>query len=143
MEGTFEKTGLSALFAMVALHFEGASVLVWLFVIFSLIDYISGITAALKNHGLIRDKAYWGAIKKIAGFTAVAVACGVDIMIGQVLHKTGMDVPLAPFGILALCYMITAEGISILENLFELGIAIPLLSKAIKTVRDKLDASVK
>jgi phage-related holin len=42
---------------------------------------------------------------------------------------------------LAVCYLISNEGISVLENLSEIGIEVPFLSKVVKKVRDKVNDS--
>jgi toxin secretion/phage lysis holin len=133
-----EKLGLSSLIAMFAIHLGGAGMLVWLLIIFTLTDYFTGLTAAIKNKGLDSHTAFWGAVKKVCGFVVVGVALGVDILVSLGTREIGLQVPNTAFGILALCYLISTEAISILENLAEIGVNVPFLGKAIKVIRGKI-----
>ena len=139
MEEVLEKIGLSSFFAMAAIHFRGAMALLWLYVFFQIADFLSGMAAAIKNKELSKDKSDQSAIKKVGCYVIVGVAFGVDMMVAEIGIRVGLQDPIMAFGKLALCYMITGEAISILENLDKLGIEAPLLSKAIKSVHSKLD----
>ena len=133
-----EKLGLSMFLTVFAMHLEGKAVLVWLLIVFSFMDYVTGLTSAVKNYGLNSSTSYWGLIKKVGGFVGVGVAVGIDILISYGAARAQINFPITPFGVLALCYLISSEAISILENLAELGVEIPFLSKAVKVLRDKI-----
>ena len=138
-EGFAAKTGVSALLTFASLYVQEYGVLLWIMVGFSLLDYITGITAAVKNTGLTSQKALWGAVKKVCYFVMVTVAFGVDYLIVHAAGLIGFSVDLHPVCTLAMFYLIMTESISILENLAEIGVEVPLLSRLTKVFRDKID----
>ena len=135
------KTGFAALGSLAA-HFSSSlgQALVFLLIAFECGDYITGIIAACKQRGLNSREALWGFVKKLCYFILICVAFGVDYFVGEIAVSIGLDIDVpAFFGMLSVCYLISTEGISILENLNELGINVPLLSKFIQIVRKKID----
>jgi phage-related holin len=67
------------------------------------------------------------------------VLVGVDYMIDHMANIIGWEMAIHPVGVLAISYLIFSEAVSVLENLAELGVEVPLLSRAIKTFRDRID----
>lgn len=79
-------------------------------------DYISGVLAAAKAHEVSSNVGFWGLIRKGCMLLVVGLGNLLDVYI---LDGSGM--------VRNACCMfyISNEGISILENLVELGVKIP------------------
>ena len=134
------KTGFAGFCAITAYLFGAFTPVVYIMVIFEILDYLTGIVAAVKtNGGLSSEAALWGFVKKLAYFVMVGVAFLFDFVIAQTSGRLGLafEWPTA-FGIMSVCYLTSTEGISIMENLQELGVKIPFLTGALKTYREKV-----
>ncbi len=119
---------------------ESFTPLIFILVLFEIFDYITGIISAMEHGGISSREALKGAIKKVSYFFLVGLAFGIDYMIFQFgvefnVHFAWNGV----FGILSVCYLISTEGISILENLQEIGVAVPFLSTILHTVKQKIE----
>jgi toxin secretion/phage lysis holin len=137
------RTGLSAIFAAGAYYFGVFGIILWVLGIFSILDYTTGIASAIKKRGLDSRIALWGAVRKICYVVLVVVAFGVDLIIGYVAGMMGWEMTFFPLGKLSIIYLISTEAISILENLAELGVEVPLLSRGVRAFRDKIDKEAK
>ncbi|MDG0792761.1 phage holin family protein [Cohnella ginsengisoli] len=88
-------------------------------VLFTLIvlDYVSGVTGAVKNHNLNSDKLYWGGIRKIVVLAVVALAAQLDnwLQPGVPLFRTA-----------AIYFYVGREGLSLVENFGALGVTLPV-----------------
>ena len=101
---------------------------VWLLTLlaFVAIDYLSGVIAAYINRNLNSKVGFIGILKKTMYFFVVAVAHCVDVATsaGGVLQN------------IAIGFLISNEGISILENCAKCGIPIPdRLIKALEQIK--------
>jgi len=137
---TAVKGGLAGVGALLAFFSDNfTTTFVWLLIFFEAADYITGIITGIMYKDLSSRVAFWGFIKKLCYFVLIGVAFGVDYIISESLSLLdwGLELP-HMFGALTVCFLITTEAISILENLGEMGIEVPFLSKAIKRVRDKI-----
>ncbi len=85
-----------------------------------IIDYVTGVFAAICNAKLCSRTGFVGIIKKLCIFAVVAVATVLG-------HISGID----EVRDLAVSFYIANEGISILENLGKIGIPLP---EKLKTV---------
>lgn len=102
--------------------------------IFMIIDFISGITAALinksskTNTGGLSSKVIWvGIIKKLFTLVMVVVGAQLDILTGANYIRDAV----------VIAYIIT-ETISIIENAGLIGIPIPsIIEKVIDVLKDK------
>ena len=93
---------------------------------FIVIDYISGVIGAYINHELNSRFGFIGILKKTMYFFVIVVAHCVDIATGArgVLQN------------IAIGFLISNEGISILENCAKCGIPIPdRLIKALAQIK--------
>ena len=109
---------------------------VWLLTLlaFVAIDYLSGVIAAYINRNLNSKVGFIGILKKTMYFFVVAVAHCVDVATsaGGVLQN------------IAIGFLISNEGISILENCAKCGITIPdRLLKALAQIKGEDDISNK
>lgn len=85
---------------------------------FILIDFATGMLAAAISGNLSSKVGHKGVLKKLAYFLLVGFAHVVDVYVIQV--ETDYK-----FRALAIVLILANEGISILENLAELGVPIP------------------
>lgn len=83
---------------------------------FVIADYLTGVIAAVVNKEISSDIGYKGLLKKIGIFIAVAIANAIDVYVlksGTVMRS-------------ATClFYIANDGISIVENLFHIGVPFP------------------
>lgn len=87
------------------------------------LDYITGVLAAIYNKKLNSKIGIKGIVKKIAYLCLVALAVVIDKITGA----TGIIRTLVIYG------LVSNDGISILENVCEMGIRVP------KKVRQSLE----
>lgn len=93
---------------------------------FITIDYITGVAVAVKQKKLSSEVGFWGLVRKVCIIALVGVAHFVDV---YVMH-TG-DI----FRTAIALYYIGNEGVSLLENMGNLGVP---LSKKLKDVLEQL-----
>jgi len=112
----FIKSTLAA--GATALHFlfGGWSLPLQILVAVVTIDYITGLGAAFVGKRLDSRVGSKGIVKKVGFFVLVALAHLLD-------KGTGMDAPVLQTAVI--WYLIGNEGISITENLAEIGVPIP------------------
>jgi len=140
MQEKLLKGGWAGLTAIITYMSGAFTPLIFIMVFFEILDYLTGVASAQKNDGGVSSKdAIWGFIKKLCYFVLVGVAFSFDYVIVETSNIAGLNFEWpALFGILSVCYLISTEGISILENLAELGISIPFLTSALKIYKDKI-----
>lgn len=90
------------------------------------IDYITGVAVAVKRQKLSSEVGFWGLVRKVCIIALVGVAHFVDV---YVMH-TG-DI----FRTAIAMYYIGNEGISLLENMGNLGVP---LSPKLKNVLEQI-----
>lgn len=95
-------------------------------IIFVIIDYITGVMVAIVRQKLSSEIGFKGIAKKIAIFCLVAVAAVIDSKI----IKDGSVIRMS-----VIFFYLSNEGISILENVSNLGLPIP---KKLKNVLEQL-----
>lgn len=92
------------------------------------IDYITGLGAAFVGKRLDSRVGGRGIVKKVGYFVLVALAHLMD-------KGTGMSAPVLQTA--TIWYLVANEGISITENLGEIGVPIPQsLQNALRRLRD-------
>ncbi len=107
-------------------------------------DYITGILASKRRNELVTsDKGLWGIVKKVGMWILVGLGWAMDVLINYAGQYVGMSIKL-PFVVATIVavWLICNEIISILENLLDIGVAMPPflipLAKMIKgQVEDK------
>ena len=94
----------------------------------SVLDYVTGVTAAAVNKKLSSSVGFKGICKKLMLFTIVALA---NIMDTQVIGGSALRTAV-------IFVFIANEGLSIIENSAELGVPIPgKLKDVLAQIRDK------
>ena len=114
-----------------ALHFlfGGWSLPLQILVAVVTIDYITGLGAAFAGKRLDSRIGGRGIIKKVGYFVLVALAHLLD-------KGTGMSAPVLQTA--TIWYLVANEGLSITENLGEIGVPIPrTLQEALRRLRDE------
>ena len=91
-------------------------------VAFVVIDYLTGIMAAILEKRLSSEVGFRGIFKKVLIFSLVAVAHIIDSQ----LIQTGSAIRTA-----VIFFCISNEGISLLENAAHLGLPVPAKMKAL------------
>jgi len=106
-----------------------------------IIDYITGITGAYVTRQLSSRTGIIGIIKKICYLIAVAVGMVTDWVICSAAVRIGIEMPsINIFGLLVVVWLILNELISILENLGEIGVPLPMfLSKIIQHLKTAVE----
>ena len=116
--------------AVVAFTFGGWSQLLSIFLVVILIDYITGVLAAIKDGtGLNSKIGFWGITRKALMFIVILLAHQMDILLGQ-------DLGVVKSG--AIYFYMANELISITENYGRLGLPLPKkVTRIIKILKNK------
>ena len=101
--------------------------------IFIIMDYITGVAAAFKTKTLKSSVGFEGLMKKGAIFLIVILAAQLDRITG---NAAGVFRTSTAF------FFIANDGLSIMENVGEMGVKLPgFLTKALTKLRDEQDTS--
>ena len=90
-------------------------------------DYITGIVASKRrNEQVTSDKGLWGIVKKVGMWILVGIGWAMDVLINYAGQYVGLTIKL-PFLVATIVavWLICNEIISILENLLDIGVAMP------------------
>jgi len=103
---------------MVVAFLGGADNMLIALMAFIILDWITGMMSAISKGTISSKVGHRGVLKKLAYFLMVGFAHVVDVYVVQVDSDY-------KFRALAIVLILANEGISILENLAELGVPIP------------------
>ncbi|WP_270312161.1 phage holin family protein [Ligilactobacillus agilis] len=107
-------------------YLGGFDDLLYALLAFVVADYITGILCAIDNHRLSSEVGFRGINRKLLIFILVGLANVIDAN----LLKHGTPIRTA-----TICFYISNEGISLLENAGQLGLPFP---KKLKDVLEQL-----
>ncbi len=115
---------------LLAFTFGGWSDLLSIFLVIIIIDYITGVLAAIKDKtGLNSKIGFWGITRKALMFLVILLAHQIDIVLGQ-------DLGVVKSG--AIYFYMANELISITENYGRLGLPLPnKIIRIIKILKNK------
>jgi toxin secretion/phage lysis holin len=114
---------------MLQFLFGGWSLPLQILIAFIIIDYLSGVVAAFVCRRLDSEVGSRGIAKKVGFLVLVAVAHLLD-------QVSGLGAPVLKTA--TIWFLIANEGISITENLGEIGVPIPkTLQDALRRLRDE------
>lgn len=137
-DGSIIKSAFAVGATMLQFLFGGWSMPLQVLVAFVTLDYITGLGAAFVGKRLDSRIGHRGIVRKVGFFVLVAIAHLLDTV-------TGMGAPILKTAVL--WYLIATEGISITENLGEMGVPIPktLLDalERLKTKKDETEEVIK
>jgi toxin secretion/phage lysis holin len=103
-------------------------------VAFMVVDYLTGVLAAVKQRRLNSEVMFWGGLRKGIILLVVAMAVILDRLVGN-------EDPI--FRTLAIYFYVAREGLSILENLGLLGIPLPdFLRRVLEQLNDDKNQNV-
>lgn len=111
--------------------FGGLDGFMWALIVFVLVDYLTGVTAAAIKRELSSEIGAKGIAKKVFEFLLVGVA---NVLDRQIL-KNG-----AALRTLVIFFYVANEGLSIVENCTRIGLPVPkVLKKLLKQLKEKGD----
>lgn len=103
-------------------------------VAFMVVDYLTGVLAAIKQRRLSSEVMFWGGLRKGIILLVLAMAVILDRLVGN-------EDPI--FRTLAIYFYVAREGLSILENLGLLGIPLPdFLRRVLEQLNDDKNQNV-
>lgn len=101
-----------------------------LLIVLMVIDIITGIFKAIKNHNLWSRKSLFGYARKILIFLVIITANVID----QILNLGGV------LTVITVSFYLYNEGLSILENLAEIGVPVPAgLTEKLKVMGEDVE----
>lgn len=99
--------------------------------IFMVLDYLTGMASAVKHKALKSSVGYEGLLKKGTVFLMVILAAQLDRIVG---NGVGL------FRTMTAMFFTANEGLSVLENVGELGVKLPrFISRTLEKLRDDND----
>lgn len=111
----------------------------------NLIDYGTGLCAAkYRNDGISSYKSIRGIAKKVCQWLLILIGAFVDILINYAVECAGMGITL-PFivGTVVAVWLVVNEIISILENMIDIGVAMPpFLLPLVRYIREQAENKV-
>jgi toxin secretion/phage lysis holin len=116
------RVALSAIGGWLGYILGGLDGLLYALIAFTAIDYVTGVMCAITDRKLSSEIGFKGIFKKIITFMLVAVGHIID----QRLIGSGNA-----FRTAIICFYISNEGISILENAARIGLPVPKKLKEI------------
>ena len=123
---------ISNVFSLIATTFiylmGGIDVALQSFIIVIIIDYLTGIAAAIYNKNLSSKMGFKGIIKKFCYLLVVALSVVIDNLLGQ----SGL------IRSLVIYFFVANDGLSIIENMAEMGVKLPQkLIDALEQIKKK------
>jgi toxin secretion/phage lysis holin len=126
---TIWQTGFALGATLLQFLFGGWSAPLQILVAFIVIDYLSGVVAAFMGKRLDSSVGSKGIAKKVGFLVLVAVAHLLD-------QVAGLGAPVLQTA--TIWFLIANEGISITENLGEIGVPIPqAIQEALRRLKDE------
>lgn len=125
------KVGLGGIITALSAFLGGMDGIMYALVAFISIDYVTGVAAAAKRKQLSSEIGFWGIVRKVCIIALVGVAHFIDLYVMQAgdIFRTAIAL-----------YYIGNEGLSLLENIGNIGVKLPQkLVDVLKQIRDKND----
>lgn len=128
---TINQVLFSGIGGLIGTHFGELEGIFYVLLTFIVIDYLTGVFAAIIEKDLASQIGFKGIVKKISILFLVAIGHLIDT---QVLKHSGAVETMIIF------FYLSNEGLSILENIIRIGLPVPEELKAIlKQFHDKGD----
>ncbi|MBM7621428.1 toxin secretion/phage lysis holin [Bacillus tianshenii] len=113
--------------SIASLLFGGLSKLLFFLIAFVIVDYITGVFAAIVEKKLSSRVGFKGIAQKVFIFALVSIAHVLDIILSTTIIKD-----------ITILFYLVNEFISIMENAHRIGVPIPeILKRMIDTVKKK------
>lgn len=136
---------IALVIAGVSAYFQIIAIPVLVLVSAMIIDYITGLAGAYVSKQLNSRIGIVGIIKKVGYLGLVAVGMVSDYIIYSAMSQIGVEITLGYcVGMVITIWLIINELISILENLAEIGVPLPvfitkLINRLKNTIENKTD----
>ena len=132
------KIGISALLAALGSVYKTLAVPFFVLCILMVTDYVTGMIKSWQKGTLCSKTGLRGVVKKLSYSLTVVAAVGVDYVVLSISESLGWDYGATPFfALLCTIWLVINECISILENLVEVGVPMPVfllkIAKRLKT----------
>jgi toxin secretion/phage lysis holin len=93
--------------------------------LFMFFDYVTGMISAYYENKLSTKEGVKGIIKKFCFMIMVLMGYSIDVVVANFSGIAGLPVTTkGAFGFITICWLIGTEGISIIQNLEEIGIPV-------------------
>ena len=137
MENKNIRAVFSAALAILTNYLGIVTIPIVILIISMIVDYATGMAAAWCNAELSSQKGIKGIVKKVSYLALVLAAMMIDWLIYCGLNQIGITMSYNVFfAVLVAVWLIVNELISILENLFRIGVPIPnFLTKIIQKIK--------
>lgn len=122
MEKSIIASVIAGIGSTISYFLGGWDMIIQLLTILIIADYVTGIAAAVKAKNLSSDTMYWAGFRKASIFVVIIIAFYFD----QVVNN-GDTV----FRDIAIWFYIGREGLSVIENLGNVGMYVPPFFKNI------------
>lgn len=122
------KAGLAAIFAVLSARLGILAVPVYLLVLSSLADYVTGMMASVyRKEAVSSYRSIRGIIKKILMWALVGVGAAIDYLLLYAGSQAGIEPVPVRFALASLVavWLTVNELLSILENIQAAGVALP------------------
>ncbi|MDU7337376.1 MAG: phage holin family protein [Clostridium sp.] len=122
------KAGLAAMFAVVSARLGILAVPVYLLILSSLTDYVTGIMASIyRKEAVSSYRSIRGIIKKILTWSLVGVGVAIDFLLMYAGSQAGMGELPVRYAVASLVavWLTVNELLSILENIQATGVRLP------------------
>ena len=120
--------------ALLSWYLGGSDGFVIALIVFTVMDYVTGVLAAGVQHKLSSEVGFKGIAKKITIFILVGIAHIVDMHLLR--HTFIGQIPLLRDAVIF--FYLSNEGISILENAVRIGLPVPeALKNALEKIHNK------
>ena len=126
------RTAVTALGGWLGYFVGGLDGLLTALLVFTVLDYLTGVLCAIEDKALSSAVGYKGICRKALIFVLVGVGHVLDTQVAG----SGAAIRTA-----VICFYLSNEGISLLENVARLGLPVPeRLKAALKQLHGKEDA---
>lgn len=134
-----QKAFLSLVVGFLSFLLNAFNELIVVLMFLMILDYITGVIKAIVLKQLDSSIGYKGILKKVQMLIVIAVAMSVDYIAGTLGWNTSNYISGA-----VICFFISNEGLSILENSAMMGLPIPKVLKSIlNQIKDKSEKEEK
>ena len=140
------KAGATAVLALIAAVLGNLFIPVSLMVYCNVIDYVTGLLAvSQRKEELSSYRSLKGIVKKVGMWLLVVVGAIVDELVRYAGTTVGVEVPVRfLFACVVAVWLICSELISILENIIDMGVALPpFLLPVIKLIQKQAEEKAK
>ncbi len=126
--------------AVITAYFQRILIPFIVLIVVMILDYLTGMTKAFVTKKLCSKTGFIGIVKKLCYFVVILVGMGCDVLIAEGFGGENINI----ISLLIIIWLALNEMISILENLAQIGIPIPVfLLKVIEKLKVKTEEGQK